>query len=399
MATITNRGLKKNGSWSFLIRIDRGYDSKGNRLKRESHTWNSRQGIKESTARKEAEKYAYELEEQIKRGRFISDKRTFSEYMDYVLETKLDSGMIKKSTYSNSLWLGKKIKAEIGNIKVVDLKPIDITNMLSSIRSQGNSKYKDKPISEKTIREYFLLVSSILDFAFREGVVNENVASRVPRPRIKRKEVTYYEEHEIKAILEAAKEEPIRTQLIINLLCYTGLRRGELLGLEWKNLNEETQTIKIEKNIQYTSKMGVYVDEPKTEKSKRTLPLTPSLMQLFKEYKQWQLEYQKLKFGEYFIDEGYIFTQDNGKPIHPDNIDRFFAPMEKKHPELPHIRCHKFRHSIATWLIGEGNDIASVSAMLGHSSPNTTLGTYTHATERGRESIVKSLSTLQERIS
>lgn len=399
MATITNRGQKKNGSWSFLIRIDRGYDSKGNRLKRESHTWNSKPGIKESTARKEAEKFAYELEEQFKRGLIISDKRTFSEYIDYVLDKKLESGMIKKSTYSNSLWLAKKVKAEIGDIRVIDLKPVDISNMLSSIRSQGNSKYKDKPISEKTIREYYLLVSSILDYAFREGVVSENVALRVPRPRAKRKEVSYYEENEIKAILEAVKDEPIKTRLFINLLCYTGARRGELLGLEWKNLDETTQTIRVEKNIQYTSKMGVYVDEPKTEKSKRTLILTPSIMELLNEYRQWQLEFQKLKYGEYFNDEGYIFTQDNGKPIHPDNIDRLFNPIEKKHPELPHIKCHKFRHSIATWLISEGNDIASVSAMLGHSNPNTTLGTYTHATERGREAIAKSLSTLEERIS
>ena len=65
MATIKNRGQKKNGSWSFLIRIDRGYDSKGNRLKRESHTWNSKPGIKESTARKEAEKYVEKLSEDI----------------------------------------------------------------------------------------------------------------------------------------------------------------------------------------------------------------------------------------------------------------------------------------------------------------------------------------------
>ena len=109
--------------------------------------------------------------------------------------------------------------------------------------------------------------------------------------------------------------------------------------------------------------------------------------------------YQKLKYGEFYEDEGYIFTQDNGKPIHPDNLDRLFIPIEKKHPELPHIKCHEFRHSIATWLIGEGNDIASVSAMLGHSNPNTTLGFYTHATERGREAIAKSLSSLEERIS
>ena len=173
------------------------------------------------------------------------------------------TGAIKESTYASSQYMAKRVKAEIGDIMVVNLKPVDIVNMLSSIRSQGNSRNKGKPLSEKTVREYYLIVSSVLDYAFREGVVCENVASRVPCPKVKRREISYYEENQIRAILEAAKEEPIRTQLLINFLCYTGARRGEILGLEWKNLDEGSRTIKIEKNIQYAPQKGVYVDDPK----------------------------------------------------------------------------------------------------------------------------------------
>ena len=396
MASLEKPKKLKDDSWSIKIKIESGSDSKGNRLPRINTCYRSKPGVKEKTAIREAELYAIELEDKVKRGIYIADKYTLGEYMDYVLDEKYANGYLKKNTYSEDIRKAKRIKRYIGNIKLNKLKPSDIDYMLSSIREEGNL-ITGEPLNNKTIKEYYLLVSATLDWAFEHGLVNENIAKRVRAPRIKKKETEFYDNEEITTILNAISHEQPRSKAFISVLFFTGLRKGEILGLEWKNLNESEGTITVEKTYNYNSTNGLFFDTPKTEKSKRTVCLPKEVVSILKEYKAWQLENQKLRFGEYFNDEGYIFTQDNGAPIHPDNVKRILEEVEKNHPEIPHLKCHKFRHSVASYLIYKGHDVATVSKMLGHSNIATTLNYYTHAIPQGQRELADTLSDLVKR--
>lgn len=125
--------------------------------------------------------------------------------------------------------------------------------------------------------------------------------------------------------------------------------------------------------------------------------LPESVVKTLKEYRRWQLENQILKYGEYFQDGGYIFTQENGLPIHPDNVNRILKEVERNHPELPHLKRHIFRHSVASYLIYEGHDVVTVSKMLGHASISTTLNYYAHAMPKGQRELADSLESFSKR--
>ena len=160
----------------------------------------------------------------------------------------------------------------------------------------------------------------------------------------------------------------------------TGARRGELLGLKWENVDFENNRIYICNNILYSSVLGVYESTPKTANSKRHISLPAETMLLLKEYKEWQdgrIEY----FMGYYQDKGYVFTRDNGEPVHPDSITNYLNKFSKKY-NLPHINAHAFRHTMASLLYYNGADSVSVSGRLGHAQVSTTANIYAHIIDK-----------------
>ena len=159
----------------------------------------------------------------------------------------------------------------------------------------------------------------------------------------------------------------------------TGARRGEILGLKWENVDFDNSRIYICRSISYTPDRGVYESTPKTASSKRYVSLPQETMQMLKQYRTWQSG-EILRLGKYYRRQGFVFSQDNGAPMHPDSVTDWMSKFSKRHG-LPHINPHAFRHTMASMLYFNGVDSVSISKRLGHAQVSTTANIYAHVVE------------------
>ena len=231
-------------------------------------------------------------------------------------------------------------------------------------------------LSSKTILEHHRLIHTILAQAEKEMLVPYNAADKASPPKSSRKEVNYFQPEDISRIMDALETEPIKWRTITELLIVTGCRRGEIMGLKWDKVDFENSIIKIDSNLLYSSKRGIYEDTTKTESSVRYVKVPEHTMKLLSEYRDW---YDDLKRnnGDRWKETGYCFTKDDGTPMIPDSITAWLRKFSEKHG-LPHINPHAFRHTMASILINSGKDIVSVSKRLGHSKTSTTTDIYAH---------------------
>ena len=204
-----------------------------------------------------------------------------------------------------------------------------------------------------------------------------NVAQRADPPAVPHTEISILDEQAMKHLLALLEEEPMQYKVMIKLLIYTGMRRGELCGLEWKDIDFETGLLRIVRSSQYIGNRKIITKEPKTRAGRREMILSKSTIDMLREYRKWQNQ-KRLQVGEDWIDNDRLFTQWDGVPIYPDTISDRFANFIRKH-DLPKVTLHSLRHSNATLLIAEGVDVKTVSQRLGHADVSTTLNIYTHA--------------------
>jgi integrase len=164
---------------------------------------------------------------------------------------------------------------------------------------------------------------------------------------------------------------------MIMLLLYTGLRRGELMGLEWKDIDFETRQMQIVRTSQYIGNKTIITKEPKTVSGRRKFTLSKTACNMLMEYRRWQ-NMNRLKLGSQWIDSDRLFTTWNGQPMYPDTISGWFTDFLAKNG-LPKVSLHSLRHYNGTMMIAEGVDIRTVSKRLGHADTSTTLNVYAHA--------------------
>lgn len=163
----------------------------------------------------------------------------------------------------------------------------------------------------------------------------------------------------------------------ILILLLTGMRRGELLGLEEKDIDWQNHIIRIERTSQYLSGRGVYTDDTKNATSHRQIHISPEAVKILEEQLQWQ-RYRTEKSGNLWPGNGRIFTSENGDPLRPDRLSSWFRKFIRR-SELPQINIHSLRHTYATLCIAKGVPLTAVAEQLGHANVATTATIYAHA--------------------
>lgn len=236
-----------------------------------------------------------------------------------------------------------------------------------------------KTLAVKTVLEHHRLISTVLVQAVKESLVPFNVAAKATLPKASRKEVNYFQPAQIVAIRDALENAPLKWKTLTHLLLITGARRGEILGLKWDKVDFERNGLHICNSILYAADIGTYEDTPKTEKSQRFITVPKETMKLLRQYKLWQTA-ERLRLGEYYEDQNFVFCQDNGKPMHPDSVNDWLTKFSKRNG-LPHINPHAFRHTMVSLLYFNGMDDVSVSNRLGHAQVSTTANYYAHIIE------------------
>jgi len=246
--------------------------------------------------------------------------------------------------------------------------------------------YKDKsfvPLKSKTISHYHGLISSILETAVKWQVLYNNPCSRVEPPKVEQKEARYLDEYQAMELLNCLESEPLQYKAMITLLLYSGMRRGELCGLEWSDVDFDNCIIDINKSSQYTKDRGIFEDDTKSKSSNRVIKLPSFVSQLLAYHRNAQA-IERFRLGDQWVDSNKLFTQWNGSPIHPDTITKWFRKFITKY-NLPDITIHSLRHTNATLMIAGGVDLRTVSKRLGHSKTSITTDIYTHAIKSADE--------------
>ena len=377
MANIQERRDKSGKLISYSIRVHRGRGMDGRQLKPWTATFEVLPTWTEKSARKKAEAFAATFEKSCKEGVTSDSRQKFQAYCDYVIGLKEQRG-VKHSTIVRYKELTGRIYPQIGHIKLKELRADHLNDLYTLLGQDGQSKRGGK-LSAKTILEHHRLISTVLEQATKEGLVPFNVASRATLPKVERKEVNYFQAEQVAAIREALEREPMKWKTLVHLLLITGARRGEVLGLKWDKVDFEGNRIYICNSVLYSPDVGIYESTPKTERSRRYVTLPPETMQLLRRYRAWQAE-ERLRLGEYYQNQGFVFSQDNGNPMHPDSVTDWLKKFSKRH-DLPHINPHAFRHTMASMLYFHGVDSVSISKRLGHAQVSTTANIYAHVME------------------
>ena len=377
MANIQERRDKSGKLISYSIRVHRGRGMDGRQLKPWTATFEVLPTWTEKSARKKAEAFAATFEKSCKEGVTSDSRQKFAAYSAYVIGLKVQRG-VNHSTIVRYKELTGRIYPVLGHIKLKELRADHLNDLYTLLGQDGQSKRGGK-LSAKTILEHHRLISTVLEQATKEGLVPFNVASRATLPKVERKEVNFFQPEQVAAIREALEREPMKWKTLVHLLLITGARRGEVLGLKWDKVDFEGNRIYICNSVLYSPDVGIYESTPKTERSRRYVTLPPETMQLLRRYRAWQAE-ERLRLGEYYQNQGFVFSQDNGNPMHPDSVTDWLKKFSKRH-DLPHINPHAFRHTMASMLYFHGVDSVSISKRLGHAQVSTTANIYAHVME------------------
>ena len=371
--------IEKRGKNSYRLTVSEGFDLNGKPM------------IYRKTVhgnKKDAEVELAKFVTEVQNGLVIDGKSLkFSEFVE-VWKRDYGSKELAPTTYKRYCrMLETRILPYFGHFYINKIRPTDIMKFYDLlekdtqlVRKKGNNGSKTKkPLSGKTILEHHRLLRAMLHRAVYWQLIVSNPAERVQPPRAKKPKRRSYDDEQTKILLENLEKltvEDTKYKVAIILTIFTGVRLGELMGLEWQDVDFRNGIISINRSSQYLSDMGVFTKVPKTESSIREIAIPEFIISLLGEYKLWY-EDQKLLYGELWTNSDRLFVQADGKPMHPSSISKWFVKYVGT-IGLPVINFHGLRHTNASLLVAQNVDIAVVSARLGHAQISTTLDFYVH---------------------
>ena len=366
--------IRKRGN-SYQIRVSCGYDTKGNQVSK-TMTWKPPEGMTERQAEKEAYKQAILFEEKcLMCAAPVAMK--FEELAEKWFEEYARLNL-RNTTYERMKQVTKRVYPAIGYMKVNKITSRHIQQFVNDLVFNGKNMQTGKPLPRKTVIHHLSFISDVFSYAVKMSMVPDNPCSRVSIPKGERKEKEIYSIEDIERLFELLEEDaPLKYRVCIILAVYSGFRRGEIMGLEWKDVDFNDNIISVRRTSNYTKANGYYTDTTKTRKSQRSLKFPEMVMNLLKELKADQERQAKL-MGSKWIDSDRLFIKDNGEPLFCGMPYLWLERFCKKH-KIPFYGLHSIRHFFASSLIHANVDIAAVSSALGHSAITTTSSIYLHA--------------------
>lgn len=355
---------RKDGTWCAAATVGRKEDG---RPKRVFFYGKTRQEV--------ADKLCNALND-LRRGTFVEPgKLTVAEWLDIWL-TEYKRPSIRPTTYdSYEMIVRCHLKPAIGSLKLKELRPEHLQRLYNEKAKGG--------LSNTSVRYIHAVIHQALEQAVKNQLVVRNVSEATTLPMPKKKEIRPLTLDQVKRLFQAVEEERLFPAIYLEL--NTGLRRGELLALRWRDIDLKVGTLSVRQGLvrvgNRDAKEGeprtkLIFQEPKTAPSRRTIPIPEDALAELKRWRAKQAQ-EKLLLGEAYQDNGLVFCTEDGKPIEPRNFTRRFEAMLKR-ANLPRIRFHDARHTFATILLELGEHPKVVQQILGHSRIAMTLDIYSH---------------------
>ena len=312
-----------------------------------------------------------------------AEQYTTGQWMDVWFE---DCAKIKVRPSSHQTYRGyidNHIKPNIGDIPLGKLSSLHLQKLYKKLLAGGRverieAKSQPKGLSAKTVRNINQVISSAMDFAKDQKLISSNPTDGCALPKLEHKEMKTLPVEQLTSFLREAKESGVFELYYIELA--TGLRRGELLGLKWEDIDLAQGSLRVQRQIARIN--GEVIEAPlKTKNAYRTLPLSADAVGVLQE--------QRKKSGN----SPYVFPSPTGGPISPDSVLHMLHRVLKR-AGLSKVRFHDLRHTFATLALQNGVDIKTVSGMLGHYSAGFTLDTYTHVTTSAKKEAANTMGSI-----
>ncbi|HHW42537.1 MAG TPA: site-specific integrase [Desulfotomaculum sp.] len=354
---------RKDGRWEAKASI--GFDPATGKPKRLTKYFKTR---------KEAQDWLAKVAHEKATGIFVEPHRvTVGEWLDRWLEVYVRPS-VRDTTYQNyETYIRVHIMPVLGDKPIQKLMPGDLQAFYNAKLEGGRADGKEGGLSTRAVRYLHFLLSAALKQAVKEGLVSRNVAEATTPPKQGKKEIQYLTTEEIKRFLQVARESRYYVAMLTEL--GTGLRRGELLGLKWEDVDLKRGVITVRRQL-VRAKGGPVFHEPKTDAGVRTVTLPAEVLRELKAHKARQNE-EKLLLGNAYEDSGLVFCQANGRRLEPRNFTRHFDNLLKK-TGIRHVSFHSLRHTHATELLRLGVNLKTIQGRLGHSNFNVTANFYAH---------------------
>jgi integrase len=357
---------RQDGRWSASVHV--GYES-GKRV---------RKHVLGHSRKEVADKLA--LIQQLQReNRPIPDQRAkLGPFLRQWLE-EVARPRVRPSTYDSYRDIVElHLIPELGRIPLAKLRPEDVQHFVNAKRASG--------LSPRRVQYFHAVLRNALKTAERWGLVSRNVAKLVDVPHVRQREMTPLTPDEAKKLIDTSVGDRYRALWITAL--GTGLRQGELLALRWEDLDLLAGRLRVRYSLANVDG-ELTLQEPKTERSRRTIVLPDVVVAALKAHRTKQ-KMDRLLAGDRWVDSGHVFATTLGKPHHAATITRAFQDALDR-AGLPDVRFHDLRHSAATFLLARGMTLEDVKNQLGHSTIVLTSNTYGHVLEQRQRQVAAAM--------
>lgn len=355
---------KSHGSWSYVVDVPATAGEKRRQVMKGGFS-----------TRRDAEAALAESIGHAARGEVASPgRRTLTAYLDEWL-----IGI--RPTLAASAWTNYRslidlyVRPRIGQLQLAALTGSTLTKLYAELLAGGGKS--GKPLSPTTVRLVHRVLSKALEDAVEARLLAANPSRHGKVPKRRRVEMKTWTGEEATAFLAAATDDRLYACWLLALVC--GLRRGELAGLRWSDVDLERATLSVVEQRTTDADWHVVIKEPKGT-SRRTIDLGPHAVAALRNHRERTLGEQR-EWGAGWIDSGLVFIREDGSPYHPTRISDIFQKRAKV-VGVPVIRLHDARHSCATLALSAGIHPKVVQQLLGHASWSTTMDLYTHRVER-----------------
>lgn len=361
--TRTNRAGKTTTLWYVVV--DVGRDADGRRRQK----WHG--GF---ATRREAEVARAKLVNDLHTGSYVTpDRMTLAAWVRESWLPTIES-QVKPSTFdSYRRNMELHVLPAIGARRLQQLTAPMLNGLYGQLMARAGSR--GRPLSAKTVRYIHTIVHKALSDAVDAGIVPSNVADRAKPPRPNRRssgEIQAWEAEELARFLDHAQD--TRLGPAWRLAAMTGMRRGEVLGLRWKDIDLEGARLSVRQAVVSVA-YAVLNSTPKTHQA-RVIDLDPRTVEQLRAHHAAQ-RLERARWGSDYSEQDLVVAKENGRPIHPDSFSQAFQRLVKN-AGLRRIRLHDLRHTHATLAVKAGVPLKVISERLGHESPAFTLKQYAH---------------------
>jgi integrase len=356
--------VRRRGKNSWRLKFDIGTDPLTGARRIRYHTFRG--------TKREAEIKLATLVAENSKGEYVDTSRvTVAEFIDRWQRDWAVSHVSPKTLERYCELLRNHVVPELGKIALQKLRAIDVNAIYGKLlRGDG----RRKPLAARTIKHVHRVLHRALGHAESWGLVQRNVAARAEPPRVAATEVAILAPDQVRAVLEKLRCRSIFP--ILTLALATGMRRGELLALRWRDVDLDGAALQVEQSLEQT-KAGLRFKSPKTKHGRRRITLPPSAVAVLRDlWKEQQEQRLRLGLGKAPVD-ALVFATWEGKPRSPNAFTKEWS-VAVKAAKMPKVTLHSIRHTHASYLIAQGLDPLAISRRLGHASPTITLGVYGH---------------------